>query len=89
VCAQSIPTYDPHREMEIRNIATLDRAQIPTVRVVSERHVENAEGEIPYVVLLHISLSLLVFLNLLLHYEKWCPSLIPDCGLRGPRRVIN
>jgi len=40
--------------MEIQNTATLDRAQIPTVHVVSERHVENAEGEIPYVVLLHI-----------------------------------
>lgn len=61
MCAESIPTYDPHREMEIKNTTALDRAQIPTVHVVSERHVENAEGEIPYVVLLRISLSLLVF----------------------------
>ena len=60
MCAESIPTYDPQREMEIKNTATLDRAQIPTVHVVSERHVENAVGEIPYVVLLHNSLSLLV-----------------------------
>jgi len=60
VCAESIPTYDPHREMEIKNTAALDRTQIPTVHVVSERHVENAVGEIPYVALLHNSLSSLV-----------------------------
>lgn len=52
---------DPHRDVEIKNTATLDRAQIPAVHVVSERHVENAEGEIPYVAVLHVSLSLLVF----------------------------
>ena len=60
MCAESIPTDDPQREMEIKN-TTLDRAHIRTVHVVSEKHVENAEGEIPYDVLLHVSLSLHVW----------------------------
>lgn len=60
VCAESIQAYHAHREMETKNTAALDRAQIPTVHIVSERHVENAVGEIPHVVLLRNSLSLLV-----------------------------